>query len=139
LTAAQIEAEVHFSIPMSASGSLRREFTLTNIPSHSIDLGASRRTLENAFTEAFEVLPYEYVRAVRLDAIRRELLSEENAHVSIGDIAARWGIWHTSRFAADYRKMFGQLPSQERVLFWNSQEVVGDSRAFVVPSECWRR
>jgi AraC family transcriptional regulator, ethanolamine operon transcriptional activator len=103
-------------------------------------VGTSRRTLESAFAEAFEVSPYEYVRAIRLNAIRRELLSEENAHVSIGDIAARWGIWHTSRFAADYRKMFGQLPSRERVLFWNSQEVVGDSHAPpVFPNACWRR
>jgi AraC family ethanolamine operon transcriptional activator len=77
-------------------------------------IGTSRRTLENIFMEAFGVSPYQYVRAVRLNAIRRELLSENNAGVSIGDIAARWGIWHYSRFAADYRNLFGKLPSQER-------------------------
>jgi AraC family ethanolamine operon transcriptional activator len=78
-------------------------------------IGTSRRTLENIFIEAFGVSPYQYVRTLRLNAIRRELLSENNAGVSIGDIAARWGVWHFSRFAADYRDMFGKLPSQERI------------------------
>jgi AraC family ethanolamine operon transcriptional activator len=78
-------------------------------------IGTSRRSLENIFMEAFGVSPYQYVRAIRLNAIRRELLSENNAGVSIGDIAARWGVWHFSRFAADYRNMFGKLPSQDRI------------------------
>jgi AraC family ethanolamine operon transcriptional activator len=77
-------------------------------------IGTSRRTLENIFREAFGVSPYQYVCAVRLNAIRRELLADDYAGASIGDIAARWGVWHFSRFAADYRNMFGKLPSQER-------------------------
>jgi AraC-like DNA-binding protein len=53
---------------------------------------------------------------MRLNAIRRALLSEENAGISIGDIASRWGVWHLSRFAADYRGLFGELPSESRRL-----------------------
>ncbi|GHU15365.1 hypothetical protein AGMMS50225_28560 [Betaproteobacteria bacterium] len=30
---------------------------------------------------------------------------------TVGDIAARWGFWHLSHFAADYKEMFGELPS----------------------------
>lgn len=77
-------------------------------------VGTSRRTLENIFLEAFDVSPYQYVRALRLNSVRRALLSEENAKASIGDIVSRCGIWHLSRFAADYRSMFGELPSQTR-------------------------
>jgi AraC family ethanolamine operon transcriptional activator len=79
-------------------------------------IGASRRCLENIFMEAFDVSPYQYVRTMRLNAIRRALLSEENAGISIGDIASRWGVWHLSRFAADYRSLFGELPSESRRL-----------------------
>jgi AraC-like DNA-binding protein len=27
-------------------------------------------------------------------------------------IAERWGFWHTGEFASDYRRLFGQLPSE---------------------------
>jgi AraC family transcriptional regulator, ethanolamine operon transcriptional activator len=77
-------------------------------------IGASRRTLENIFIEAFNMPPYQYVRALRLNAVRKALLSEEDANRAIGDIAGRWGIWHLSHFATDYRRMFGELPSQTR-------------------------
>jgi len=30
----------------------------------------------------------------------------------VQDIAARWGFWHLSHFANDYRRMFGELPSE---------------------------
>jgi AraC family ethanolamine operon transcriptional activator len=29
-------------------------------------------------------------------------------------IARRWGFWHTGEFAAAYRRLFGELPSQTR-------------------------
>ena len=77
-------------------------------------IGTSRRTLENIFIEALSVSPYQYVRTLRLNSIRKALLSEENANTTIGDIVGGWGIWHLSRFAADYRSMFGELPSQTR-------------------------
>lgn len=77
-------------------------------------IGASRRTLESIFVEALDMSPYQYVRALRLNAVRKALLSEENANRAIGDVASHWGIWHLSRFAADYRNMFGELPSQTR-------------------------
>jgi len=28
------------------------------------------------------------------------------------DVAWRWAFWHQSRFAADYRRLFGELPSE---------------------------
>jgi len=30
----------------------------------------------------------------------------------VGDIAARWGFYHLSSFARDYRGEFGELPSE---------------------------
>jgi AraC-like DNA-binding protein len=77
-------------------------------------VGASRRTLENIFLEALDLSPYQYVRALRLNVIRREILATENRRVPIGDVAAKYGIWHLSRFAADYKIMFGCSPSRDR-------------------------
>jgi AraC-like DNA-binding protein len=79
-------------------------------------VGASRRCLEATFLSLLGMSPYQYVRRRRLEKIRRDLLARENLGVSIGDIAARYGIWHLSRFAKDYKRAFGQLPSESRRL-----------------------
>lgn len=31
---------------------------------------------------------------------------------TINEAAQRWGFWHAGEFAADYRLLFGELPSQ---------------------------
>jgi AraC family ethanolamine operon transcriptional activator len=48
---------------------------------------------------------------VRLNGARRELGSTV-ATASVSDAANRWGFWHMGQFAADYRKLFGERPSQ---------------------------
>jgi AraC family ethanolamine operon transcriptional activator len=48
---------------------------------------------------------------VRLNAVRRALKSSSD---SIGDIAARYGIWHLGRLAGQFREVFGVLPSEMR-------------------------
>jgi AraC family transcriptional regulator, ethanolamine operon transcriptional activator len=79
-------------------------------------MGKSRRSIETLFASVLETSPGHYIRSLRLNGIRRALLSEETRERSIGDVAAQFGIWHWSRFAADYRKMFGEFPSQTRRL-----------------------
>jgi AraC family transcriptional regulator, ethanolamine operon transcriptional activator len=73
--------------------------------------GASRRKLNYCFQEALGTTPVKYLRAVRLNGVRRELLAGADA---IQDVAARWGFWHLSQFARDYRRQFGELPSRTR-------------------------
>ena len=43
--------------------------------------------------------------------MRHELLAG-SADTRISDVANRWGFWHMGSFAADYRKQFGELPSE---------------------------
>jgi len=71
----------------------------------------SRRTLDYAFREHFGVTPKAYLKAVRLNGVRRELRDAEAGTV-IADVANRWGFWHMGQVAADYRRLFGELPSQ---------------------------
>lgn len=76
-------------------------------------LGADRRALHYAFEHALGINPSTYLRCLRLDGARRDLLNADPSNCKIGDIAARWGFWHPSAFSQHYRSMFGELPSAQ--------------------------
>lgn len=76
-------------------------------------LNVSIRTLEYSFRNKFGTTPKLFINMQRLLQVRRELLTANNEN-SITHIANRWGFWHMGQFAQDYRKMFGELPSQTR-------------------------
>ncbi|WP_240455586.1 helix-turn-helix domain-containing protein [Halomonas faecis] len=73
-------------------------------------VGASRRKLQYCFQETLGINPVAYLRALRLNAAHRDLLQAGESR-NVQDIAAHWGFWHLSRFAADYRRLFGECPS----------------------------
>ena len=73
--------------------------------------GASWRTLDYAFKEKYGLAPKAYLRARRLNAVRAELRDLAREDETIARVAGRWGFWHMSQFAVDYRKLFGELPS----------------------------
>lgn len=77
------------------------------------EVGASRRKLLYCFQDSVGMGPARYLRAMRLNGVRREL---RRAHGGTGvlDVAARWGFWHFSQFSANYKEQFGELPSQTR-------------------------
>ncbi|WP_157357604.1 helix-turn-helix transcriptional regulator [Amycolatopsis nigrescens] len=70
--------------------------------------GCSARTVSSAFRDKLGTSPMNYVRNLRLDRIRHDILHTDD---TIGDIAYRWGITHLGRFANSYRARFGELPS----------------------------
>lgn len=71
----------------------------------------SVRTLHAAFQQQFGESPMSYLRRIRLDHVRAELLSSDPAQLRVTDVAMRWGFFHQSRFAQQYRERFGELPS----------------------------
>jgi len=77
-------------------------------------LQVSRRTVQNSFRTVAETTPVNYLRCVRLNGVRRELMSTATSGLSIGDAAFKWGFFHLSHFAAEYQNLFGELPSQTR-------------------------
>lgn len=78
-------------------------------------LKVSRRSLQYAFEELTGMGAVQFLRNVRLNAVRREILGRPgDAEEPIAAIAARWGFWHLPRFAAYYRALFGELPSATR-------------------------
>ncbi|SEO02759.1 helix-turn-helix domain-containing protein [Pseudomonas sp. NFACC39-1] len=74
-------------------------------------LHVSRRTVQNSFRSVAETTPLNYLRSVRLNGVRRTLMSTPASHLSIGDAAAQWGFYHLSHFAAEYQELFAELPS----------------------------
>lgn len=76
-----------------------------------VELRVSRRTLQYSFQDVLKLNPVKFLRALRLNGVRRALKQADPARDTVADIAARWGFWHLSHFAADYRAMFAELPS----------------------------
>ena len=76
------------------------------------ELGVSERTLHYAFREVRGLTPMAYFKAVRLNAVRQELKTAAADWATVREIAQRWGFWHPGEFAAAYRRLFRELPSQ---------------------------
>jgi len=74
--------------------------------------GVSERTLQYAFLEHYGVSPKTFLKNFRLNCVRREFKKRHHATTRVNDVASLWGFWHMGQFAADYRKLFGELPSE---------------------------
>jgi len=80
----------------------------TSIAELCRETGVSRRTLQNCFQEVLGMSPAHFLRAVRMNGVRRML----RGAASVTEAAAHWGFWHFGHFARDYAALFGELPSQ---------------------------
>jgi AraC family ethanolamine operon transcriptional activator len=75
-------------------------------------LHLSRRTLQRAFTATLGIGPARYLTLKRLAAVRAELRRSDPAFIKVTDTAIKYGFWELGRFAQDYRRMFGERPSE---------------------------
>lgn len=75
--------------------------------------GVSARTLFSGFQRYRGISPMDYLRQVRLDRVRQALLDERQMQ-SITELAMHWGFNHMGRFAIDYKRRFGESPSETR-------------------------
>ncbi len=71
----------------------------------------AERTLINTFKREFGITPKAYVKGHRLFRVHRELWHADLSATRVSDVANVWGFWHMGQFAADYKKLFGELPS----------------------------
>ena len=72
--------------------------------------GVRPRTLETHFKLFLGITPLGWVRRMRLTHARQQLLRSNN-RATVTDIAMASGFNQLGRFAAQYRKVFGELPS----------------------------
>jgi AraC-like DNA-binding protein len=74
--------------------------------------GVGVRVLQDAFKQHVGMSPMTYLRRYRLDGVHRELSNGDPWRTNVSDVAGRWGFAHLGRFAGEYRKRFGETPSQ---------------------------
>ena len=75
----------------------------------------SERTLIYAFGERYGLSPKAFIRAQRLARVRHELKRPGNFDLLVGDLAASQGFYHLGHFTEQYRRMFGETPTQTRL------------------------
>lgn len=73
--------------------------------------GVPGRTLIRHFEDFKGTTPIRYLRAARYKKVRESLRRAEPEE-SITEIALKWGFAHMGRFSVEYRKRFGESPSQ---------------------------
>lgn len=72
--------------------------------------GTSERMLELAAWDVYGVTPHYWIKLARLNAAYRDLLNGRGT--SVTEVCTRWQFYHPGHFARDYRKLFGELPSE---------------------------
>ena len=81
-----------------------------DVPSHLYSYSfALNPDWSRAFSPQGEI--YAYIRRVRLDRIRTELLRADPAVTNVADVARHWGFAHPGRFSATYAARYGEYPS----------------------------
>lgn len=73
--------------------------------------GVSRYKLFESFRQYFGMSPMAYLKKFRLEQVRRALISDRGTG-NVSSIAMDWGFTHLGRFSIEYRKLFGEAPSQ---------------------------
>ncbi|MHC4946925.1 MAG: helix-turn-helix domain-containing protein [Planctomycetota bacterium] len=74
--------------------------------------GASERTLRRAFRARHGTGPKAYIARRRLDRARGRLLAADPEETTVTAVAMSLGFHHLGQFAVDYRRAFGERPSE---------------------------
>lgn len=82
---------------------------LTDLCKH---LNTTLRQLELAFQQVYGMSPKRYEMILRLNMFRFRLLNASPGAESVTEIALQCGFFHLGRLPNNYRKIFGELPSE---------------------------
>jgi AraC-like DNA-binding protein len=70
------------------------------------------RTLQRCFREYFDQPVSQYLKSLRLDSARRELVTADYLESSVTNIAMTHGCTHLGRFSVEFRERFGVSPHE---------------------------
>ena len=85
-----------------------RPLTIADLAAYA---GVSTSTLFAGFRQYRDTSPIAYLKGVRMRRAREELQAASPSRAKVTDVAMRWGFTHLGRFAADYKRWFGESPS----------------------------
>lgn len=74
--------------------------------------GVTHRTLYKHFHDARGISPMRYARDCRFAEVREALLQACPQDNSVTMIAVQWGFCHLGRFSVEYRRRYGERPSE---------------------------
>jgi len=74
--------------------------------------GVSTRSLFSGFRRFRNISPMHYLKEVRLRRVRDELLKAQSSSGTVTAVAFRWGFSHLGHFTTDYKRRFGETPSE---------------------------
>jgi transcriptional regulator GlxA family with amidase domain len=98
-------------------------------------IGVSGRTLRKAFHRMHGVPPCRHLRMLRLSNARRALLSADGTLAKVTEIAMSFGFIELGRFSVEYKKAFGESPSQTLYRAPQTRAFPRDIGAISVPGE----
>jgi AraC-like DNA-binding protein len=78
----------------------------------AVAAGVSVRALQLNFQRFLNMTPMAYLRQLRLENVRRDLLAADPLS-TVTEIARRWGFVHLTRFSRAYFAAFGVMPSSD--------------------------
>ncbi|GAA0744271.1 AraC family transcriptional regulator [Dactylosporangium roseum] len=85
-----------------------RSFTVAELAAVA---GVSVRALQEGFRRHVGVPPLVMLREARMARVHEELRAADPYGCTVAEVAHRWGFAHLGRFAAAYRRTFGEPPS----------------------------
>jgi transcriptional regulator GlxA family with amidase domain len=68
--------------------------------------------LQEGFHRHVGMPPMMYLRDLRLEQARKELVQSDPHQVSVKQVALRWGFVHLGQFQGAYHRRYGQTPGQ---------------------------
>lgn len=76
------------------------------------EVPASIRTIERAFLETFGMTVRDFIKICRLNAANKDLILSCSESTAVTEVAMHSGFMHLGRFSVEYKKLFGESPSE---------------------------
>ena len=70
----------------------------------------SERTVQRLINKKYNTSPKTFLNNLRLNEVRKGLKKDSN-HSHVFQIASEYNFWHMGQFSRDYKRLFGELPS----------------------------
>ncbi len=100
------------SVLENVMNAAKRSDFKASVPELSLHLGISRRSIEYAFQGRLGVSPQGYFNLRRMGLCRRALHDANPGNTTVTAIVTQHGFYELGRFAANYQRQFGELPSE---------------------------